>query len=625
MDDRWSRIVAGTVACWAVVAQAAVVIEVRTGEGRMPISPALYGRNGSGVSNDPNRATTDADLFLTREAGIRATRETGGNNQTKYNWRKKLSSHPDWYNNVYAQSWDFSAQEMQKKLPGVQGMYGFQLLGWAASTGDFNFDAWAYNQSQVWHGTGQNLAGGGGPNVNGNTATPQGDARKYLEPWPADSSAGILKHWFAPGGLGLDSNSLRYWGMDNELEIWNATHDDVDSLLTGHVLTAEECVQRWAAVAKAARKHYPGIKLAGPSSPSEWQWYNWPGGSLIPYKGANHSWPEYLIRRLAEIQDSTGVRMLDVYDVHLYLPGTTKEVIQQHFRLFWDTTYLDPNANAVRFAEGGWNGNQKHQMFFKRVLGWCDKYFGKGHGITVGATESGLDGSVANFPSEVATWYASLLGTFADNGAEILMPWNWHAGMWEVVHLFSRYGQADRVKSVSSLDSLVSAYSSISKKNDSLTVIVVNRGPAAQSASISLTGFVPVGGGTSLRLAGMTGETFVSHTQNALQKGSVSVDAGKFSAELPGYSITAYQFRSVATSVAPRAIGGVRLERSANALDLLDGPTVGTAELRSPSGALAARSPWVEGRARFELSGMPGGLYTLAWAGASRKVFLPPR
>lgn len=625
MDDRWSRIVAGTVVCWATIAQAAVVIEVRTGEGRKPISPALYGRNGSGVSNDPNRATTDADLFLTREAGIRATRETGGNNQTKYNWRKKLSSHPDWYNNVYAQSWDFSAQEMQRKLPGVQGMYGFQLLGWAASTGDFNFDAWAYNQSQVWHGTGQNLAGGGGPNVNGNTATPQGDARKYLEPWPADSSAGILKHWFAPGGLGLDSNQFRYWGMDNELEIWHSTHDDVDSLLTGHRLTPEECVQRWAKVAKAARKLYPGVKLAGPSSPSEWQWYTWPDASLIPYKGATYCWPEYLIKRLAEIQDSTGVRMLDVYDVHLYLPGTTKDVIQQHFRLFWDTTYLDPNANAVRFAEGNWNGNQKHQMFFKRVQDWCDKYFGKGHGITVGATESGLDGSVSNYPSEVATWYASLLGTFADNGAEILMPWNWHAGMWEVVHLFSRYGQTDRVKSVSSLDSLVSAYSSISKKNDSLTVILVNRGPAAQSANISLTGFVPVGGGTSLRLAGMTGETFVSHTQNALQKGTVSVDAGKFSAELPGYSITAYQFRSVATSVAPRAIGDVRLERSANALDLLGGPTAGSAELRTPSGALAARSPWVEGRTRFEISGMPSGLYTLAWAGASRKVFLPPR
>ncbi len=625
MSICWTKIVAAAIVGAAGLSRAAVIIEVQTGVGRIPISPALYGRNGSGASNDPNRQTTDADLALTREAGIRATRETGGNNQTKYNWRKKLSSHPDWYNNVYAQSWDFSAQEMQKKLPGVQGMYGFQLLGWAASTGEFNFDAWAYNQSQVWHGTGQNLAGGGGPNVDGNTATPQGDARKYLQPWPADSTAGILKHWFGPGGLGLDSNQFRYWGMDNELEIWHSTHDDVDSLLTGHRLTPEECVQRWAAVAKAVRKHFPGVKLAGPSSPSEWQWYTWPEASLIPYKGQTYCWPEYLIKRLAEIQDSTGVRMLDVYDVHLYLPGNTKDVIQQHYRLFWDTAYLDPNANAVRFAEGNWNGGQKHQMFFRRVQDWCDKHFGKGHGITVGATESGLDGSVANYPSEVATWYASLLGTFADNGAEILMPWNWHAGMWEVVHLFSRYGQANRVKSVSSLDSLVSAYSSISKGNDSLTVILVNRGPAAQSANISLSGFVPVGGGTSLRLSGMTGETFVSHTQNALQKGAVSVAGGRFSAELPGYSVTAYQFRSAATSVVPHVASTVRIQRFGNGLELSGGPGEGALELRSPKGEMVGGAAWSQGRASLDVSGLPGGVYTVMWAGAARKVFVTSR
>lgn len=623
MGTIWTRAVASVVLGGAALVQAAVVIEVQTGSGRIPISPALYGRNGSGVSNDPNRPTTDADLLLTREAGLRATRETGGNNQTKYNWRKKISSHPDWYNNVYAQSWDFSAQEMQKKLPGVQGMYGFQLLGWAASNTDNNFDANAYNNSQVWSGTGQNLAGGGGPNTSGSSASPQGDARKYLERWPADSTAGILDHWFAPGGLGLDSNQFRYWGMDNELEIWNATHDDVDSLLTGHVLTAEECVQRWAAVAKAVRKHFPGVKLAGPSSPSEWQWYNWPGGSLIPYKGANYCWPEYLIKRLAEIQDSTGVRMLDVYDVHLYLPGTTKDVIQQHFRMFWDTAYLDPNANAVRFAEGGWNGNQKHQMFFKRVQDWCDKYFGKGNGITVGATESGLDGSVANYPSEVATWYASLLGTFADNGAEILMPWNWHPGMWETVHLFARYAKADRVKSVSSYDSIVSAYSSISKGNDSLTVILVNRGPSSQSANVSLSGFVPVGGGNSLRLSGLAGETFVSHTQNALQKGTVSVTGGKFSADLPGYSITAYQFRSLATGVAPRPQDAVRIRSSRSRLELLGGPADGSVSLRTPSGSLVAWSVWNDGRARIGLSALPGGLYVLDWAGGTRKVLVP--
>jgi len=602
-----------------------VSIEVKADSGRIPISPSIYGRNGSGVSDNPQKATDDAMVFLTKEAGLGITRETGGNNQTRYNWRKKLTVHPDWYNNVYQHDWDYSANEMKTKLPGVQGMYGFQLLGWAASNTDHNFADYAYGQK---HNAvpGQNLAGGGVPDsTGGGKALKEGDASLYCERWPADSSAAILRHWFGTGGLGLDTNKFRYWGMDNEVEIWNATHDDVDSLLTGHILTAEECVQSWAAVAKAARKLYPGIKLAGPASASPWQWYTWPTGSLIPYKGRSYCWPEYLIKRLAEIQDSSGVRMLDVYDVHFYLPGNTKEVIQQHFRLLWDTTYYGPNNDATRFADGGYNQSpQVHEMFFKRVNDWCDKYFGKGHGITVGATESGLDGAVSNYPSEVATWYASIIGTFADHGAAIFTPWNWHPGMWETVHLFARYAQADRVKSVSSYDSIVSAYSSISQNNDSLTVILVNRGPSAQTANVALSGFVPTGGGTSLRLAGLTGETFVSHTQNALQKGTVSVNGGKFTADLPGYSITAYVFSKKTTEVAPRS-RPVGMKRSGNILELDGGPDAGYVDLRTPAGGVVGHVQWRGNRAQFDLSLLPRGLYVAGWVGGQVTVVVAAR
>jgi hypothetical protein len=425
----------------------------------------------------------------------------------------------------------------------------------------------------------------------------------------------------------MDSNQFRYWGMDNEVEIWNSTHDDIDPGMFGHILTAEECVQRWAAVAKAARKFYPGIKLAGPASASPWQWYTWPNESPIPYNGRNYCWPEYLIKRLAEIQDSTGVRMMDVYDVHFYLPGNTKEVIQQHFRLLWDTTYYGPNNDATRWASGvyDWQDPQMHEMFFKRINDWCDTYFGKGNGITVGASESGMDSAVSNHPSETATWYASIIGTFADHGAAIFTPWNWSPGMWETVHLFARYAQADRVKSTSSYDTLVSAYSSISKRNDSMTVILVNRGPSTQTADVSLSGFAPASTGTTLSLSGLTGETFVSHTQNALQKGTVSVSGGKFTADLPGYSITAYQFNASTTGIAPHSSETVRMQRAQNHLDFLGGPSEGFAELRSPSGAVVARTPWTEGRARFDLSGLPRGVYFVDWVGGRQKVMVSPR
>jgi hypothetical protein len=597
--------------------QAAVTITVQPDSGHISISPWIYGRNGIGVSVDSANPSKDSALFLPKEAGLRIARENGGNNCTKYNWRKKMSSHPDWYNNVYAQDWDVSAKEIQSKVPGVQGMYGFQLLGWVASNTNNNFNDYAYNKSNWWSGVGQDLAGGGKiDTAGGSVPLAMGDANKYLQPWPADSTAAILGHWFGSGGVGLDSTRFRYWGMDNEVEIWDGTHNDVDSLLTGHLITAEECVQRWAAVAKAARKLFPGIKLVGPASASEWQWYTWPKNSVVSYKGASYCWPEFLIKRLAEIQDSTGVRMLDVYDVHFYLSGTTESQVMQQHRLLWDTAYLDPNANGVHFADGSYNGNQKHQMFFKRIQDWVDKYFGKGNGITVGATESAIDGSVSNYPSKTATWYASMLGTFADHGAEIFTPWSWYPGMWEVMHLFTHHAQTIRVKSTSSLDSLVSAYSSISAPGDSLTVILVNRDQSGQSVSVNLSGSISSATGTTLQLSNLSGETFVSHAKNALVQGTVAITGGVFSLSLPSYSVTAVK-------VARKLVNGLAASSPVPARLSLDGTRV--------TGAPGDRLELLDSKGRIlrigtgevSLIGLPSGLFVARSHEQSLRLTVP--
>ena len=80
-------------------------------------------------------------------------RTLGGNNGTKYNWQKKLSSHPDWYNNVYANDWDYAQTALQQNLPGVQSMWAFQLIGKVADNSNHNFDDWGYNRSNWWSGT----------------------------------------------------------------------------------------------------------------------------------------------------------------------------------------------------------------------------------------------------------------------------------------------------------------------------------------------------------------------------------------------------------------------------------------------------------------------------------------
>ena len=146
-----------------------VIVTADANSGRKPISPYLYGKNNN-VSDNPGSPTTAAQWKFMRDVGLRFARENGGNNCSRYNWRLKLTCHPDWYNNVYLTDWDYAAKILGDSLPGAQGMWGFQLIGKAAANTTNNFNDWAYNGSNWWSGTGQNLAGGGTVNSAGGSA-----------------------------------------------------------------------------------------------------------------------------------------------------------------------------------------------------------------------------------------------------------------------------------------------------------------------------------------------------------------------------------------------------------------------------------------------------------------------
>lgn len=606
-----------TAAIWS----APVTITVNADSGRVPISPWIYGSNTK---------LDSSDLPVVRESGIRIMRANDGNNSTKYNWRNGLSSAPDWYNNVYANDWDSRVKSIHDQLPGVQGVFAFQLLGWVAANTKNNFGDWAYNQSAWWSGTTQNLAGGGTVDPNGSgKALAGGDATKYLTPWPADSTAGILDHWFGPNGLGYDSTRLRYWNMDNEADGWSGTHDDVVPALTGHILSAEEFVQRWVAVAKAVRKKFPGARLVGPASMSEWQWYTWENKG-VDYKGKSLCFPEYFIKRLAEIQDSTGVRMIDVYDIHLYFnvpdDATLAQNLQTH-RLLYDTTFVSPWANGVKTVNGGWDETQTREFIFGRIRGWLDRYFGPGNGIGVGSTESGIGDPVTNDASAAAVWHASMTGTMADNGTELYTPWFWAPGMYESVHLFSRYAQPNRVASRSDLDSIVSAYSSVSNAGDSLTAIVVNRdAQTARDVSFRLEGFAAEPSATIRQLSKLSGETFKSHQDNALVVSSLTLDNGTFSISLPALSVTAIQFhgkgKPVSVKPAPPSPPRTgRIGRNGRNLVVTE-MSFGTFELLESDGHVVRSADPTSGSATLSTQGLPLGVYLARWPGGSAKVFV---
>ncbi|MDR0793159.1 MAG: T9SS type A sorting domain-containing protein [Chitinophagaceae bacterium] len=525
---------------FAIAQTAAINIQVDANVGRKNISSYIYGKNGN-VSDDPNNPTSNWQMM--RDAGLRFTRENGGNNATKYNWRKKLGSHPDWYNNVYPHDWDFAAKSLQDNMPDVQGMWAFQLIGWAASNTNHNFDDWDFNGSNWWTGVEQNLAGGGSPNrAGGSAALVNGNPNLYLQHnWTADSTTDILKHWFGAGGLGYNQSNRIYWSMDNEPEIWFATHDDVVPIQ----IPAESFMQMYFAVAKAARAKFPNIKLTGPVPATEWQWYNWSNdpnqAKIVAANGQRYTWMEYFIKRCAEAQDSMGIKLVDVIDIHDY-PGETNnaDIVQGH-RIFFDENYNYPGANGVRRTNPAtdWDPSITKEYIFGRINKWLTQYMGANHGVTLGVSEYGLNTSNVNV---TANSYASVMGTFADNNVEFFTPWNWIPGMWETLHLFSRYAKNIRVQSTSGLDSVVSAYSSVNTVGDSMTIILVNRDlSAARTVNLTLSNFNVLNGNYDTKqLSNLpSSETFKSETNNALKSGTITVGSNTLHISLPALSETA--------------------------------------------------------------------------------------
>ena len=177
----------------------------------------------------------------------------------------------------------------------------------------------------------------------GHEAISDGDPNLYLMDWPADSSVAVFDYWFGSDGLQYNKEQFKYWCMDNEPSIWNGTHDDI----APDNESAEDYIQKYFSVAKAARAKFPGIKLIGPISANEWQWYNW-HNQRVNYKGKSYSFLEYFILRIAEEQDVSGIRLLDVFSIHFYPTNQNVDEVVQFHRIFFDQNYDYPDANGIK-------------------------------------------------------------------------------------------------------------------------------------------------------------------------------------------------------------------------------------------------------------------------------------
>ena len=599
--------------CLSLARAQEVTITVDASRDKRAVSPYIYGLNNG----------YDKPAQFYRDAGVQLSRMNNGNNATKYNWRKKITSHPDWYNNVYTYDWDARSKVVSANHPDMQIMWAFQLLGRVASTNAHNFNEGAFNNYQLWEGVNQNLAGGGTPNTSGTNlhkAAVEGDMTLYTREWPADSTVAILDHWFGEGGLGLNQEQFHYWNMDNEPDIWNGTHDDV---MSDGQLPAAEFMDRYIEVAKKAKALFPDIKICGPVTTSEWHWFKW-GEESIRIDGRYYCWFEYFIKRCADEEKASGVRVVDVFDIHHYPWSTDVAGALQNHRSFFDRSYIYPGANGVKTIYGGWDTSQNKVYIFARVNDWLNKHFGANHGIGLGVSEWSVGVNNPN-PNVASVIYASTLGTFANHGVEYFTPWHWNVGMWETLHLFSRYARAYSVSSTSTLETSVSAYTTLSEAADSMTVILVNRDlTASRNVTVNLAHFTAAEGNhPTLQLSSLPAvETFKTHTNNALKKQEVAVASNTFTLTLPALSTTAVLLK--ASTVGSRRInqpmGDMKLypnpagETVSVQLDLPSATPVSIILTDQQGRRHRVIDAWFDGHTaiRVDVSTLPPGFYLLS-------------
>jgi hypothetical protein len=129
-----------------------------------------------------------------------------------------------------------------------------------------------------------------------------------------------------------------------------------------------------------------------------------------------------------------------------------------------------------------------------------------------------------------------------NHGVEYFSPWNWDIGMWETLHLFSRYNKSNSVQATSSDEQNVSAYTTVNNNNDSVTIALVNRSQSqSKTVVINFPDFLPANQAVqTLTLSNLPAgtETFVSHTRNALQSANISLQNNTLQVNLAPMSIT---------------------------------------------------------------------------------------
>ena len=530
----------------AAAAGPALSISLTTG--RHAINRDIYGMNFAPAS-------------LERQLKLPVVR-WGGNATTRYNYLLDTANHAsDWYfenipntvKNPAALPGGSTADQFigQNRRDGADSIITVPLIGWTPKSRAqaCGFSVAKYGPQQAADPYDSDC--GNGVNTSGQYITGND---------PADTSrragASFVAKWV--GYLdtkygGAAAGGVQFYQLDNEPDIWFATHRDVHPVGA----TYGEMLRKTESVAAAIKSADPAAQTLGPSG---WGW------SSLFYSGydqqycASHScgavppdmarhggvpFATWYLRQLRAYQQQTGVRLLDYFDNHWYPQEAnvdseaddpaTQALRLRSTRMLWDPHYVDQS----------WI-NQPVMAIPRMKQLVAQNYPGTKVAITeynFGALDK-VDGGLAE---------ADVLGIFGREGVDLATLWGPPAFSDPGAFAFRMYLDYDgkgsafgdtSVRAISAAQGKLAIYAAQRSSDGALTAIVINKTHHALASPLTVGGLAASATAQVFQYGQADPTAIVHRPAQAFSNGSANVT-------LPAYSIT--EFVVPASGLAPAA------------------------------------------------------------------------
>jgi hypothetical protein len=424
----------------------------------------------------------------------------GGNRLTRHNWELgTTNTGSDWFfENVKESGGPFEWLAKSRANPGKTAIV-VPTIGWVAKDEKSAGFPLSKLGKQAAHDPNRPEAGNG---VRDGKAIAPGAPTETSVAAPPE----LIGRWIARVRKEDEAAGARAAAMyilDNEPDLWHVTHRDVHP----EPLSYDELLDRTIRYGSAVRAADPQAVIAGPAS---WGWTGYfyspldqTGGGLLPNPDRRRHGDlpliAYYLKKLAEHEQQTKTRVLDVLDVHYYpqadgvcqggarTDAATAALRLRATRSLWDPTYGDESWIRERVN------------LIPRLKEWVQAHY-PGRGISLGEWSFCAEGDISG-----GLAIAEALGRFGQQGLTAAFHWGNIAADTPAFWAYRAYRNFDG-KGARFLDQSlpaagtenVSLFASRDPAGSKLVAIVVNRDAAfAADVEIDVTS---CGGARSQRL-----------------------------------------------------------------------------------------------------------------------------